>query len=82
MDLDVVLWRQLTVDLVPGHDRLHRRGALFDNQRIFLVECYPKPEDVSPAPRDVTVAQVHAEQIGIGGREAIEAMLAGPTPGA
>jgi hypothetical protein len=61
MNLDVVLRRQLAVDLVPGHHRLHRRGALLDDQRVFLVEGDPQPEDAASAGRDVTVAQVHAE---------------------
>jgi hypothetical protein len=61
MNLDVVLWSQLSMDSVPRNDGFHRGSALGNDFRIFLVECDSQSEDVSGALRDASVSEIEAE---------------------
>jgi len=82
VDLDVVLGCQLAMNLVPRHNRLHRGSALIDDSSVFHVQRDPQPEDVPRSGGNATVAEVKAEEVDVGCREAVEPVVAGTAAGA
>jgi hypothetical protein len=80
MHLNVVLGGDLAVDSIPGDHGLHGGSALADDASVFDVEGDPQPVHPSASLGYASIAQVHAEQVGIRRRKAIESVLVASAP--